>query len=279
MQRSARGSCCKRLTAIFYTRSLLEKLMDITFDTNVWERVVNEEEHHLVEIKNKILDGKIWAYICEITLSLESIRKILRSDFFGNYEPSMTVEHLPSENGMLSMRIGFGPNTELHPGLHPKLWGKLLQARDLGFRVLRMTNFGTVRTEEIPDDMYVQHDDIEEYAELLKNCNDFIVGLGCGRAAYDQFKAQFNLVGSGGQPVPDEQKKKFSKAIAEWVDGEALSAHYAAGNDFFCTDDKAGNTGTVSIFHNQNRTRLIKRFGIKIISSRELSGIISPLHR
>ena len=178
--------------------------------------------------------------------------------------------------------MGIAPNTELHPGLHPKQWGKLLKARDLGFRVLRMTNIGTVRTKDIPDNMYVQHDDIEEfwrYAELLKNCNDFITELSCGRAAYDQFKAQFNLVGSGGQPVPDEQKKKFSKAIAEWVDGEALSAHYAAGNDFFCTDDKAGNTGIVSIFHNQNRTRLIKRFGIKIISSRELSGIISPLHR
>ena len=49
--------------------------MNITFDTNVWEKVVNEEEHHLVEIKNKILDGKIQAYICEITLSLEAIQK------------------------------------------------------------------------------------------------------------------------------------------------------------------------------------------------------------
>ena len=132
-----------------------------------------------------------------------------------------------------------------------------------------MTNFGTVRTEEIPDDMYVQHDDIEEYAELLKNCNDFIVGLGCGRTAYDQFKTQYNLVGSAGQTLPAEEEKKFSKAIAEWVDGEALSAHYAAGNDFFCTNDKARKAGTGSIFHNQNRTQLEKKFGSKIISSCE----------
>ena len=248
--------------------------MNITFDTNVWERVINEEEHHLVEIKNKILDGKIHAYICEISLNLEAIQRGKRAEFFENYEPRRTVEHLPPENGKLVMRVSFGPNTELHPGLPPEQWVKLLKARDLGFRVLRMTNAETVRTKEIPDDMYVQHDDMQEfwrYAELLANCSDFIVGLGCGRAAYDQFKAQFNLVGSGGQPVPDEQKKKFSKAIAEWVDGEALSAHYAAGNDFFCTDDKAGNAGTGSIFHNQNRTRLIKKFGIKIISSCKVS--------
>ena len=142
------------------------------------------------------------------------------------------------------MRVCLAPNTELHPGLPLQQWVKLLKARDLGFRVLRMTNAGTVRTKEIPDDMYAQHDDIEEYAELLENCSDFIIGLGCGRASYDQFKAQFNLVGTGGQPVPDEQKKKFWEAIAEWVDGEALSAHYAAGNDFFCTNDKGGNAGT-----------------------------------
>ncbi len=244
--------------------------MDITFDSNVWERAINEEEPHLVEIKNKILDGKIQAYICEITLNLEAIQREKRAEFFENYEPRMTVEHLPPENGTLSMRVGFGPNTELHPGIHPKQWDKLLKARDLGFKVLRMTNIGTVRTKEIPDDMYVEHDDIEEYAELLENCSDFIMGLGCGRAAYDQFKAQFNLVGLA---VPDEQKKKFSNAIAEWVDGESLSAHYAAGNDFFCTDDKAGNAGTGSIFHNQNRTRLEKKFGIKIISSCEAAQL------
>ena len=53
--------------------------MDITFDTNVWERAINEEEPHLVEIKNKIRDGKIRAYICEIALSLEAIQKQKRS--------------------------------------------------------------------------------------------------------------------------------------------------------------------------------------------------------
>ena len=246
--------------------------MKITFDTNVWERVVNEEEHHLAKIKDKILEGKIEAYICEIALSLESIPKKKRAERFRNYKPKWTVKDLPPENEKLRMRVGFGPNTELHPGIHPKQKVKLLKAQDLGFGVLRMTNIGTVRTKGIPDGMYVQHEDIEEfwkYAELLKNCNDFIVGLGCGRAAYDQLKARSN----DGQTIPQEQWRKSSKAIAEWVDGEALSAHYAAGNDFFCTNDKARNAGTGSIFHNQNRVRLIKKSGIKIISSCELAHL------
>ena len=246
--------------------------MNITFDTNVWEPMVQEEKPHLIEIKNAIRDGKIQAYICEITLNLEAIQKVKRAEFFENYKPITTVGDLPPENGKLGMQFSIAPNTEVHPGIHQKQWDKLLKARDLGFRVLRMTNFGTVRTKEIPDDMYVQHDDIEEfwrYAEPLANCNDFIVGLGCGRAAYDPYKARF----LGGQTIPKEQKRKFEKAIAEWVDGEALSAHYAAGNDFFCTEDKARKAGTGSIFHDQNKTRLEKEFGIKIISSCELAQL------
>ena len=243
--------------------------MDITFDSNVWERMINEEEHHLVEIKNKVLDGKIRAYICEIALDLEAIPKKKRVEFFGNYKPGIEAKDLPPENGKLGMRVRLGPNTKMHPGIPPEQWDKLLEARDLGFKVLRMTNIGTIRTKEIPDDMYVQHDDIEEfwrYAEPLANCNDFIVGLDCGRAAYDQFKAV-------GLVVPDEQKRKFEKAIAEWVDGESLSAHYAAGNDYFCTDDKARDAGTGSIFYKQNKTQLEKAFGIKIISSCQLAQL------
>ena len=250
--------------------------MKITFDSNVWERVINEEEHHLVKIKNKIREGKIQAYICEIALDLEAIKKKKRAELFENYEDCITVKHLPPENGKYRMQIGIGPNTEQHPGIPPQLWDKLLKARDLGFKVLRMTSLGIVRTEEIPDDMYVRQDDIEEfwrYADLLDNCSAFIMRLVCGQAAYHQFKEQFNLVGSGGQRIPSEQEQKFSKAIAEWVDGDSLSAHYAAGNDFFCTDDKAGNSGTGSIFHVENRTQLERAFGIKIISSCEAAQL------
>ena len=71
--------------------------MNITFDTNVWEPMVEEEKPHLIEIKNAIRDGKIHAYICEITLNLEAIQKVKRAEFFENYKPRTTVEDLPSE--------------------------------------------------------------------------------------------------------------------------------------------------------------------------------------
>ena len=110
--------------------------MNITFDTNVWEPMVNEEKPHLLEIKNKILDGKIQAYICEVALNLEAIQREKRTEFFENYKPITTVEDLPPENGKLGMQFSITPNTEVHPGIHQKQWDKLLKARDLGFRVL-----------------------------------------------------------------------------------------------------------------------------------------------
>ena len=210
------------------------------------------------------------------SLSLEAIENRHRAEFFENYEPNTTVDNIPTEDDQLQMQLSFKPNMELHPGHHPKLRCKILEAQDLGFRVLRMTNFLTVRSKEIPDAMYVQHDDTEEfwrYAELLASCSDYITGLGCGQTAYNQFKEELNLVGLGSQAIPIKRRQRFAKAIAEWVDGDSLSAHYAAGNEFFCTDDRAQNAGTKSIFHSENRTRLETKFGIKIISSCEAAHL------
>ncbi len=252
--------------------------MNVTFDSNVWEKVIDEDNRHLAIIKDKIRNGRIQAYICEIALSLESIKRKIRAEFFEDYRPRITVNHLPAEGEKLVMQVCVAPNVELHPGHHPKQQAKLLEARNLGFRVLRMANAGTVRTQEIPDEMYMDNtnDDIDEfwrYAERLSSCADYITSMGCGQTAYNQLKEEFNLFDAGSQLIPIKRRKKFLKAIAEWVDGESLAAHYAAGNEFFCTNDKARSAGTKSIFHEINKSRLEAEYGIKIISSYEASQL------
>ncbi len=250
--------------------------MNVTFDSNVWEKVFDEDDHHFVKIKNKIRADEIRPYICQIALSLEAIEKKLRAEFFKSYEPSIKSENLPTEDGTVRMRMCIEPNNELHPGLHPKLRDKLLKARDLGFRVLRMTRIGTVRSKDIPDAMYVDYvskDDFWKYAEPLARCSEYIAALGCGQAAYNQLKERFNQVNSDHTGIPSEFDKRFQEAVAEWVDGDVLSAHYASGNELFCTDDKARNAGTGSIFHPQNRALVEKKFGIKIISSHDAAQL------
>ena len=76
------------------------------------------------------------------------------------------------------MQVCIEPNTEQHPGFHPRQWDRLLIAHDLGFKVLRMINKGIVRTQEIPDDMYDDIEDFWRYEELLVNCREFYNGTG-----------------------------------------------------------------------------------------------------
>ena len=246
--------------------------MNVTFDSNVWEKVVGNAVSHYAKINDKIRTGEIRPYICEIALSLEAIQRKLTTAFFENYKPSIKCKYLPTEDGKLRMQMSIEPNNELHPGFNRKLRDKLLKARDLGFRVLRMTNLGTPRPKEMPDNMYV--DDVDQkYIESLATCSEYITALGCGQAAYNQLKERFNLVNPVSKGIPSEFEKKFREAIAEWVDGDALSAHYASGNEWFCTDDQAGNAGIGSIFHSQNRARVEKKFGIKIISSHDAAEL------
>ena len=92
--------------------------MNVTFDSNVWEKVVDAMPiSHYAKIKDKIRAGEIRPYICEIALSLEAIKKKLRAEFFKNYKPSRIFEDVPTEDNTLRMGMCIGPNKELHPGL------------------------------------------------------------------------------------------------------------------------------------------------------------------
>lgn len=154
-------------------------------------------------------------------------------------------------------------DTASHPGLPPQQSQKLLKAQELGFKVIRMTNFGTVRSPEIPQDMLLtveSYDAYWDYAERLSNCSEFITNLGCGYHGYQVMK-QTRQPGS---------PEKLAAAIAEWVDGDALSAHYAFGVDVFCTNDQAGKAGAGSIFYASNLEKLKSQFGIVVLSPDEL---------
>lgn len=60
----------------------------------------------------------------------------------------------------------------------------------------------------------------------------------------------------------------------EWVDGDAIAAHYGFGIDYFCTNDQAKGAGTASVFHPDNLNRLSEQYGIKVVSPSQLLEII-----
>ena len=126
--------------------------MKVTFDSNVWESLVVELSEYPA-IRQRILSGAISPYMTEISVSLESIQKSARQRFFENYSPSFTWRAESVAAAGIHGTFSVGPDTASHPGLASKLLQKLLKAQELGFKVIRMTNFGTVRSPKIPKDM------------------------------------------------------------------------------------------------------------------------------
>jgi hypothetical protein len=239
------------------------KPIKVTFDTNVWRRLVTEPSQYPA-LREKIVSGEISPYVTEISVSLESIQKIKRQEFFRSYMPSTSWAPQSIGPGVqIHAKFTFGPNTASHPGLHTKLSQNLLKAQELGFKVIRMTNIGTVRSPEIPKEMLLtveSRDAFWDYAQRLTDCHEFIKSLGCGYHDYEMIK-QTRQPGS-----PD----KLAAAIAEWVDGDALAAHYAFGADVFCTNDRARGAGSKSIFYPGNLAKLKERFPIVVLGPDEL---------
>jgi hypothetical protein len=261
--------------------------MKVTFDTNVWRRLFpGEQEFHLKwlayapYIRDKIVSGVIQPYICEIAISLESIKREKRLQFFGSYGPKIEIKELPSNGATIHSKFTLGPNNEAHPGLPPELKKDLNLANSLGFKVLRMTNLGTVRSNEIPSEMLINFENRESfwcYAEKLAKCSDFIRALGVGASEYHKLKNEFGIESDSPftilEKVEASQKEIFIKAVAEWVDGDSLSAHFAYGNDFFCTEDQAKNARDRSVFYNSNIIKVKEKFGLNILSVEELSKL------
>lgn len=239
--------------------------MRVTFDSNVWEKVVLNNDG-FEEVREKIYNSQIQAYICEIALSIESIKKRDRLQFIRNYSPKIEFRNIPSEPRRVCKEITIAPNVEAHPKLHLKLKECLKLAHDLNFKVLPMTNFATVRSPEIPAEMKVELKTREEfyaYAERLAICSKFIEDeLCCGGYEYHSRKITIESA--------MEIDKKFAGVVAEWVDGECLASHYAYGNHIFCTLDRGCSSGSHSIFYPSNLQILQECFNLKIVSPVEL---------
>src|SRR5258708_32050006 len=206
-------------------------MVKVTFDSNVWEKLVSEFPEYPT-IKEKIVSRVISPYLCEISISLESIQKSARREFFPNYNPAVMLTTNPRPDGSIDLTVQMSPNNETHAGLSSILVEKLVKARDIGFKILPMTNLLTVRSPGIPKDMRAAIESTDAYwayADRLRNCSEFIESLGCGSHDYKIMKRS--------QPIADA--KKCASAVGEWVDVDAPHSQYALNSERFGTDDEA----------------------------------------
>lgn len=243
--------------------------MKIVLDSNVWEKVVDSKAEPYRTINSKIRGKLLVPFICEAALSLEQIPRMRRAGFFKTYKPKFEIKDTQSVDNRVSTEFSVSPNNELHPGLPEVLISRLALAQKLGFKVIHMNRFGTVRTNEIPEDMYVQFDENGGFwrrAELFSEFVSFIEKMGCGQSQYGSFKREFGLY-DGSLRIPENKHNAFIKAIAEWSDGDSIAACYSMGIHLFCTDDRGRNAGCASVFFPENIKKISERFEIKVISS------------
>ncbi|MCG7531777.1 hypothetical protein MHM98_10525 [Psychrobium sp. MM17-31] len=259
--------------------------MRVTFDSNVWEKVVSNEyieSKDLSLIRQSIEQRVIEPYICEVALSLESIMKKERLNHASNRQLKIEVVSSEWRDNKYKGVIGIGPDNDTHPGIPLILKHKLELAKDLGFKVLPMTNIGTARAKDINESLKIgfsSTDDFWVYAEKLAECGDFISSLECGFSGYENLLKKYKIKTSPhlmlNKLATKTEKKKFAQAVAEWSDGDSLAAHYAYDNDIFCTNDFGKGAGKASVFYPENLNVLSKKYNMRVVSVGELASIIS----
>ena len=121
--------------------------------------------------------------------------------------------------------------------------------------------------------------------DRFQNLDSEIEARGLGRARAKQIAAR--LAGSGtflgpwftplGAAKDIHEKREVARAVAEWADADSVAAHYAYGNDFFCTRNSAKaetKRGDPAIFDAGNRAWLTETFGVQFVTLAQLAELV-----
>jgi hypothetical protein len=241
--------------------------MRVSLDSNAWERIFGAEDRDCTLVRAALKDRRINGFICDASFRIEAVMKKHRAAYFA--QPFMDVQcDQVTIQGKQYLRMSFGPNDSVHPGLPEAQAAKLQAALEAGIKLIRGQNWlGLPSPKEISDHANYVHEDIAASAKREQRQQDVaerIEARGVGRRAFDA---------AGGWEGLGNEEKKLIKACAEWADGELVSAHIAYENDVLCTNDHARGAGT-SIFDAANRSWLISDFGVRFMTIDDLSAVV-----
>ncbi len=246
----------------------------VTFDSNVWENIVDESKRAGVDEYEKIYelikDKSILPFLFEGMATIESIPKKERKDFMSNFKATMSFQVEDEEPRLIK-------GTQ-HPGLTEYLKEYLPKALNLGFKFIKHPRIGAVGLDI--DAKYFAEDtkfSLEERINRFFKCVKFIEQLGSGKARLQSRLDDDSTKGIVKQSKNDTglSENQYGKDVGEWVDGDALAAHYGYGIDYFCTNDQAKGAGTASIFSPNNLTQLKTKYGINVVSPSDLLLLIT----
>jgi hypothetical protein len=277
--------------------------MRVTFDTNVWNRMVFPERHinnpnylSMVEIKNALRGGRLRGFISEGFGTVEAIKRENRAKFHAQNVPKVKVTNKSYGRGLHCMTLEIEANHSMHPGIGEEFEDELNEALAIGIKLLTTPYIGLSVPDRLRNNPDIYAEEVfatanynERFGVVVRTIVDRGVGEGVLPALAKDFKARLD----GPLPVgyPDraliygvyewacasglsKEKKQIEKAFAESADGDVAAAHIAFGNDYLCTEDRGGSAVSSSIFDAENRAWLKSEYGVEILNVQQLANLL-----
>ncbi|KKK07934.1 hypothetical protein [Pseudomonas frederiksbergensis] len=243
----------------------------VVFDSNVWEQVADEAKRAVapptIQALHDLISMKaITPFFFEGIVNLEAIPKKARKAYLQRYKPSIKMS---VDNTVEHESLGTPP-----AGIPEYLETTVKKAVALGFRFVHLPRIAAPR--HLLADQYKAPEILPLQVRLDRGfeCLRYIESLGCGKGA---LMAMLENPQNGLVPALQDDsitEKKFAQGVAEWMDGDALSATYAYGLEYFCTSDQGAGAGTSSIFHPSKRALYVQNYNVKIVTPDELLAIL-----
>lgn len=221
--------------------------MRITFDTNTFDKASrptiypqNPELQEMIVVHEALKHGEIQGFISDTAITLEGITNDQRAAVFGSTQIRSSRAQTAEDTFTITIR----PDEVDRAPLHPKQGERFIEAFNLGIRLLGAPRFGMPRAEE-------QFYAAENPAMLGERLNRFFDilnkiearGLGIRRAQGIAARFAGRTIAQGpwftvlGAARDIHETREVARAVAEWADADSVAAHYAYGNDIFCTLD------------------------------------------
>lgn len=277
--------------------------MRVTFDTNVWKRMVFPERYasspnylSFGKIKNAIQSGQVRGYISEGFGTVEAVRKANRAKFHAQNAPKIEVTNKSHGSGLNCISIEIKANHSLHPGIGDAFDEELNEALAIGIKLLTTPYIGLPVPDRLRNNPHIYAEEVfanaqynERFGDVVRTIVDREVGEGALVALAKEFTARLD----GPRPAGlsdrgliygvyeharasglSKEKKRIEKAFAESADGDVVAAHTAFGNDYLCTEDRGRAALSASIFDTDNRAWLKTKYRVEILNVQQLANLL-----
>lgn len=258
----------------------------VTFDSNVWRPVGNPTRFpndpmyaSFMRINGALRDGQIEGRLSETVFTLEGIARADRKNRLIAYKPKIgfTEEVLP--DGTINIIFTMGSDPDAHPGNNTYLRSHLNDALTLGFKLMRCNRVAGFTNQDLREEWYVKTltpktDIANKFGEVGRKIENagagiaWVKSIGVANAPPTAFWLQ------GLKRAPSSEDNAIASAVAEWADGDMVSAHVAYQNHYICTRDTAKAAGSNSVFSPSNRAWLERDYGVRFVSPVELEALI-----